>query len=373
MTNQTSRRGVRTATSHIEPSGSRRNSLGPMRRSSMPRVLTPVVTALMIAGLSGVPVAAAVPLSAADWARPAPAVDSGKPFPEVLRLPNGFSPEGIAIDKHKAVAYTGSVVDGSIQRIDLRTGVAKQFAPSPGPHKMASGMDIDRFGRLWVAGGGDAFVPGTITSFRVYDTKTGALLADVTVPDAAYLNDVTVTRDAAWLTDSLRPAFIRVPIAANGTIGAPRRVALGGDWAQTSTGFNANGIDATPDGRHLIVAQSQAADGHSAFYLVPTSAARTADARRITLHGTVDASDGLQLIGRTLYVANPTGVVKINLSRSLTAGQVLGATKAPGAAFPSAAKAFGCRLYVVDANFGENFSNVGNPAAEFKVVTIPLP
>lgn len=370
MTNQTSRRGMRAATSHTEASGSQSNSMGRMRRSSMPRVLPLFMTALVIAGLSAVP-ASAGPLPAAGAARPVPAVDSAKPSPQVVRLPNGFSPEGIAIDK--GVAYTGSLVDGSIKRFDLKTGVVRQFAPSPGPHRIAVGMNIDRFGRLWVAGGGDAFVPGTVTSFRVYDTKSGALLADVTVPDAAYLNDVTVTRDAAWFTDSRGPALIRVPIGANGKIGSPEKVVLGGDWAPTSAGFNANGIDATPDGRHLIVAQSETAEGGSALYRVPTGTAGVADARRITLHGTWDGADSLQLIGRTLYVANPKGVVEIKLSRSLTAGRILGTTEVPGAAWPTAAKAFGCRLYVVDANFGENFSNVGNPAAEFKVVAIPLP
>ncbi|MFH9009685.1 hypothetical protein ACH4E5_41550 [Streptomyces afghaniensis] len=71
--------------------------------------------------------------------------------------------------------------------------------------------------------------------------------------------------------------------------------------------------------------------------------------------------------------ANPKGVVEIELSRSLAAGRVLGTTEVPGAAWPGAAKAFGCRLYVVDANFGQDNSNVGSPAAEFKVVAIPLP
>lgn len=88
---------------------------------------------------------------------------------------------------------------------------------------MASDMEIDRFGRLWVTGGGGSVVPGVITSFRVYDTKSGALLADVTVPDAAYLNDVTVTRAAAWLTDSFRPSLVRVPIGDDGKIGVPEK------------------------------------------------------------------------------------------------------------------------------------------------------
>jgi hypothetical protein len=35
---------------------------------------------------------------------------------------------------------------------------------------------------------------------------------------------------------------------------------------QTNTGFSANGIQATPDGRHLIVDQTWSPDGHSALY-----------------------------------------------------------------------------------------------------------
>jgi hypothetical protein len=87
----------------------------------------------------------------------------------------------------------------------------------------------------------------------------------------------------------------------------------------------------------------------------------------------VDGADGLQLNGRTLSVANPHGVVEIALSRSLTEGRVLGTSPVPGAAWPSAAKASGCRLYVVDANFGDHNANVGNPAAAFKLVAIPRP
>ncbi|MDX3242058.1 hypothetical protein [Streptomyces sp. ME18-1-4] len=270
------------------------------------------------------------------------------------------------------MAYTGSVADGSIRSIDLRTGAVKQFAPSPGPRRLAMGMEVDRFGRLWVAGSGSAFGVGAEAGFRVYDTKSGALLADVTVP-GTYLNDVTLTRDAAWLTDSLNPNLIRVPIAADGKISSPEKVALGGDWVNNSATFNANGIVPTPDGRHLIVAQTATVEGGPALYLVPTRTAGVAEARRITVRGTLVTADGLQLVGRNLYVIHSQGVHKVELSRSLTTGQVLGTTKVPGAAWPSTGKTFGGRLYVVDANFGENFSNIGNSAAEFKVVAIPLP
>ncbi|GAB2764085.1 hypothetical protein GCM10027072_73360 [Streptomyces bullii] len=328
----------------------------------MKHALPPVLSVLVAVGLFAAPVSAA----------PASEVRSAKPFPKVLNLPNGFSPEGIAIDER--VAFTGSLVDGSIQRINLKTGATEQFAPSPGPSRVAVGMHVDRFDRLWVAGGGKGFGRDLITSFRVYDTRSGALLADVPVPEAVFLNDVIVTRSAVWFTDSFGPNLVRVPIGANGKIGSPKKVALGGDW----TGLSANGIVATPDGKRLIVAQQEATEGSGgALYVVPNDSAEVANARRITLHGHLDSlaagADGLVLIGQTLYVVNSEGVAEIKLSRSLTAGRVLGTTEVPDAGWPTTAKPFGSRLYVVDGNFGENFSNIGNPNAVFKVVAIPLP
>jgi streptogramin lyase len=201
--------------------------------NAMRRALIPVLAVLVTAGLSAIPAAA----------KPPPAAGPAKPFPAVLNLPNGFSPEGLSIND--GIAYTGSLANGSIQAIDLKTGHARQLAPSPGAARIAVGMDVDRFGRLWVAGGGPGFFPGVIPSYRVYDTTSGAKLADVTVPDALFLNDVTVTREAAWFTDSFSNDLIRVPIRANSKIGRPEKVTLGGGWAP-SAGLNANGIVATP-------------------------------------------------------------------------------------------------------------------------------
>jgi hypothetical protein len=97
------------------------------------------------------------------------------------------------------------------------------------------------------------------------------------------------------------------------------------------------------------------------------------DARRITLSGSTDGAYGLDLLGHTLYVANTNGVVRIDLSRSLTTGQAQGTTMVPGAAWPSAVRAYGCHLYVLDANFGTKLSNIGNPAASFQIIAIPVP
>lgn len=310
-------------------------------------------------------VALAVPLTVGLLAAPASAEKALVDIP----LPNGFSPEGIAIDE--GVAYTGSLADGAILQVDLSSGDVEEFVPSPGSDKRAAGMDVDRFDRLWVAGGGDAFFPGVAPSFRVYDTDTGDLVTDVEVP-GELINDVFVTKDAAWFTDTFAPQLFKVPIAKDGEIGPPERVELGGDW-EPSAEFDANGIVAAPGGK-LIVGQTAAPDGTGgALYVIDEDAEGVADAQRITLSGgSLEAgTDGLVLIGRKLYVVAADGVVKVRLNESLTTGTVI--TKLDvGAEWATTAKKYRSSLYVVDGNFGENFSNIGNPDAEFKIVKVPF-
>ena len=48
-----------------------------------------------------------------------------RPFPTAIPLPDGFFPEGITIAGR--TAYVGSLVDGAIQKQNLRTGRSRQF------------------------------------------------------------------------------------------------------------------------------------------------------------------------------------------------------------------------------------------------------
>ena len=81
--------------------------------------------------------------------------------------------------------------------------------------KVAVGVDYDR-GRLFVAGGGtgDGFV---------YDAKSGATIAKYDFADplttATFVNDVIVTRTAAWFTESRSAVLYKVPLGPNGAPG----------------------------------------------------------------------------------------------------------------------------------------------------------
>ena len=118
--------------------------------------------------------------------------------------------------------------------------------------RRAIGLATDRWNRVWVAGGptGQGYV---------YDGETGEDVATYQFAEGpTFINDVEVTRGAAWFTDSMNPFVYRVPIGPDGTVGGQdvvEAVELTGDFAM-QPGFNLNGIEATPDGRTLIVVQS---------------------------------------------------------------------------------------------------------------------
>src|SRR5215213_8907950 len=60
-------------------------------------------------------------------------------FPDTLSLPNGFRPEGIAIQGN--TFYVGSIPNGAIYAGDLRTGSQKFLIPGA-DGRAASGLDL---------------------------------------------------------------------------------------------------------------------------------------------------------------------------------------------------------------------------------------
>jgi len=228
-----------------------------------------------------------VALSAVIAAAPAPA----RSFPGAIELPVGWQPEGIATGAGNAF-YVGAIPTGAIYRGDLRTGTGRVAVP-PRRGRMAAGIKVDARERIFVAGAftGQAYV---------HDARTGTTLAEYRLgtPGATMVNDVALTEHAVWLTDSFRAVLYRIPLAPNGTLGrqpAVHEMPLTGDF-ELADGFNANGIDATPDGKTLIAVQTNLG---RLYRIDPTTGA----ADRIELTGgDVAFGDGLLLTGRTVYV-----------------------------------------------------------------------
>ena len=265
------------------------------------------------------------------------AATSANPFPDKINLPNGWQPEGIAIG-NGPTAYVGSIPTGRVWRASLRTGDGSELVPNRG--RRAIGVELDHRDRLFVAGGptGDGYV---------YNASTGADIAQFDFASGAtFVNDVVVTRSAAWFTDSVNPVLYRVAIAPNGTLGIATAVPLTGDIVYQA-GFNANGIDATPNGSTLIIAQSNTGK----LFTVNESGVTN----EIDLGGARVAGDGILLDGRTLYVVTRTPVdqiVVIRLSPELSSGRVVRTITHPEFSGPTTVDEFGHHLYVVNARFG---------------------
>jgi hypothetical protein len=238
---------------------------------------------------------------------------------DTIDLPAGFAGEGVAVGAGNTF-YAGSREGGHIARGNLRRRTPAEVWVTQPILNPAIGLDADvRHGLLWVAGGmtGDA---------AAYHLATAAPAAPVlTLTDGpAFINDVVSTRDAAYFTNSLAPELYRVPVSRRGGVGTPETIPLSGPASEFVEGFNLNGIDATRDGRTLIVVNSTKGE----LYTVD---AESGASRVIDLGGaSVRTGDGILLDGRTLYVLQngnspgvPNQIVVIRLSRDLTSGRVV--------------------------------------------------
>lgn len=270
---------------------------------------------------------------------------AAKAFPEIIPLPTAFQPEGIAIGNGHTF-YAGSLADGAIHVGNLRTGESEELVAGASG-RVSVGMSFDsRSGYLFVGGGPNAVG-------RVYDTASGALLAEYPMTGGAagdFINDVIVTRQAAYFTNSFAPFIYRVPLGPGGSLpdaADVEAIALGGDWAQ-SAGFNANGIVATPNGKTLIVVNSTA----QAIYQVdPDSGVAT----QIDLGGAaLPNGDGMVLQGKTLYVVQNqlNQIAVVSLDPDLSSGTLGEPITHPAFNVPTTALRFGSSLYAVNAKFG---------------------
>src|SRR4051794_27178692 len=153
-------------------------------------------------------------------ASPAAADQQARPFPHVIQLPPGFRPEGIEVGRGTTF-YVSSVASGAIYRGNLRTGKGDTIIPG-GNGKPATGIELDQHNRLFVAGAGTG-------NGYVYNVRTKALVRTYNFATApTFINDVVVTHDAAYFTDSQKGMLYKVPIGPGGALGDAQTITLGG-------------------------------------------------------------------------------------------------------------------------------------------------
>jgi sugar lactone lactonase YvrE len=273
----------------------------------------------------------------------APAV-AAHGYPETIALPNGWQPEGIAADGD--TFYAGSRATGAIWRGNLRTGQGDVLVEPWGG--AALGLKVDRRDRLFVAGGGT----GTA---RVYDADDGDLLREYVLaatdePDEpTFINDVTLTKRAAYFTDSHRQQLYVLDLCGKRLPRDARTLALTGDFAidNDPMSFELNGIAGSKDGRRLIAVQSRLG---KLFLINP----RSGDTEEIDLGGeSVPNGDGLLLDGRTLYVVQNrlNQIAVIRLDGGLDDGRIVRYLTDGDFDVPTTIAESGRYLWAVNARF----------------------
>jgi sugar lactone lactonase YvrE len=262
-------------------------------------------------------------------------------FPPRIDLPAGWPPEGIGIG-NGTTFYVSNTANGGIYSGDLRTGVGSVLVPGVAG-RSSFGIFPDKYGRLWVAGGGTG-------DGYVYDAKTGALLKQYTLTTdlPTRINDVYATDDAAYFTcGSVTCAgptvLFKVPIGPNGALE---------DTVETvplpATLTGTNGIEATPDGKTLLIGQTNTG---KLFKLDTT----TGNVTEVTLNESLGRTDGLILDGDVLYSNNnsPDGyIAAVQLAPDFNSGTVIAHLNSAANPLhnPATADDYGHLIYTIARN-----------------------
>jgi sugar lactone lactonase YvrE len=255
--------------------------------------------------------------------------------PETLPLPNGFQPEGIAtLDRDEVLV--GSIPTGALYRVNVKTGQGALLAAGA-EGRAAIGIKV-AFGKVFVAGGPTGKV-------RIQSAADGSVLREeqAGTVSSTFINDVTVTRRAAYFTDSRAAQIYELPLD-----GSPlRRIPLTGDFQLVPEVNNLNGIVASRSGWLVSV---QTATG-KLFRIDPATGAT----REIDLGGAVmTAGDGLLLEHGVLSVVQNrlNQIARIEMSRDLLSGRVIGTLTDPDFDVPTTITRAKHDLYAVNARFG---------------------
>lgn len=301
----------------------------------MPRpssVIGAAVTALALA---------ATPLSPA----------SAGPRPDTLSLSPVTAPEGIS-EGPGTTFFVGDREGGDVYVGDARGGGLRTLVEGR-DDAVAVGLLYDpATKRIWVAGG----PTGVITA---YDARTGEQLFTAQT-EGGFLNDVAITRDAVYVTDSTTGQLFVVPLGKGARLPADDTfevLPVTGDYRQPAD-FGLNGIRVLPGGD--LVAVSGAVDDEPdgipdgpALYVIDPE---TGVADAVEVQGEqLTGGDGLVLRGSTLYVVrgfSRQSVVQLRLQPQRGTATVVGELVDDDFDIPTTAALVAGDLYVVNGQFG---------------------
>lgn len=286
---------------------------------------------------------------------PAGVAASAPPPPgkDVIVLEGATSSEGIAAGEGTTF-FAGDRLLGDIYRGDIDKRKANLFIDAP-DGRAAVGMKADpRNDLLFVAGGGtgDAYVYNT-------ETRESVAAIELTPQEQVFINDVTLTEDGAWFTNSRVAELYFVPVDGDGELGQVQTLRLKGPAAEPWEGNGPNGIAAAKDGETLILA-------HTAFGSLFTVDPDSGSTERIEGPALPNV-DGILVDGRQLWAVQNrlNKVAAITLADDLSSLTVDREITSDNFNVPTTVARFGDTLAVINAKFGDT------TATQFEVVLVP--
>lgn len=274
-----------------------------------------------------------------------------------------FFPEGIAYNPSSGMFYTGSVTSGDIVQVNVATGEASLFSSgAKSGRTFCTGMKLDAMGRLWVCGGSTAIVQVL--------AKDGSVIKSwnlKTLYNAGFVNDNIISGKYMYFTDSQQRNIYRVDVSTETPGDIEVWLSFTNDQIPYATpGTNANGIEATKDGKYLILVISTSGK------LFRVNIANK-EIKEITLNYAVPSGDGILLDGKILYVSrNATGFVfPVELNGELTTGTV-GTGFGKNLLFNTTLAKAGKYLLVVNAQLNRNNAS-STPILPFTISRVSIP
>jgi sugar lactone lactonase YvrE len=281
----------------------------------------------------------------------------GPAFPKIVPALEGAPPEGFAIGKGHT-AYNGSI-DGSIYKVNLRNGQGEILVEAEPDFDInfdcyKLGMRVDsRSNYLFVAGcvNGDAYVIDADSGDEIEHYQLG--------PDGEFAlpNDLAITKEAVYFTDSYLPLLYRLPLSKNGKLPSAddiTEIQLPDEFILDPAGdpcCGGNGIVATPNGKTLIVGHSNL----SRLYRVDPA---TGDVDQIIVDPPLSGFlDGIVLYDGVLFILTPgfipggDMVQVVALDDDMLSGTLLGVITDPLTDGVASGAMHGDSLYVNNARY----------------------
>ncbi len=251
--------------------------------------------------------------------------------------------EGIGVDRIGRVFYVSGVNDGGdIYRGTFQSDDLTRWVDGEGT--TGRGIDVDRFGNVYVAGG----PTGTV---RIFD-RSGSPIATVSNGSAgSFLNDVWVGPDGTvYVTDSSIPILWQVTEDGAAGWSIEPFLDLSDDIGYTppTTDFDVGGIVATPDGRFLLLSQGTTGQ----LWRVEIAGGEIVE---VDLGGAaIPNADGIVLRGHRLWVVQNflRQISLFRLDGSFESATLDDVIETPSDRTLTTAALFNGRLLAVDSQFG---------------------